>query len=131
MSLMDTILRRKPVEAVAMNPTVACNGDGWVYFNPDCGEEYSRNHPINSGEVPAATHIRPATEMEDVLDKSVQNWFRRAEQGDKLAKHGTSTIEAYAAEMADLKAELAHWKANGQLRDPKTGRLIPREKVAG
>lgn len=34
--------------------------------------------------------------------------------------------------LADLSAatqELAKWRANGQLRDPKTGRLIPKAKV--
>lgn len=29
-----------------------------------------------------------------------------------------------------LQAELDHWRANGQLRDPKTGRLIAKAKAA-
>lgn len=37
---------------------------------------------------------------------------------------------ALRSEIAELTAELAHWRANGQLRDPKTGRLIPRAKTA-
>lgn len=28
-----------------------------------------------------------------------------------------------------LAAELSHWKKHGQLRDPKTGRLIPKAKA--
>lgn len=39
--------------------------------------------------------------------------------------------QSYEADLriGKLEAELANWRANGQLRDPKTGRLIPRAKV--
>ncbi len=35
--------------------------DGWLYHNPDTGEEWSENHPVESGEVPDAENVRPAT----------------------------------------------------------------------
>lgn len=40
---------------------------GFVYHNPDTGEEYSQNHPIESGEVPDAMDVRPATSQEQFL----------------------------------------------------------------
>lgn len=39
-----------------------------------------------------------------------------------MALNRGKTIEA-------MRDELAHWRANGQLRDPNTGRLIPRAKT--
>ncbi|MEW6626549.1 MAG: hypothetical protein AB1431_07155 [Pseudomonadota bacterium] len=38
--------------------------------------------------------------------------------------------QSYEADLRieKLEAELANWRANGQLRDPKTGRLIPKGK---
>lgn len=35
--------------------------DGWLYFNPDTGTEWAEQHPVESGEVPDAQSIRPAT----------------------------------------------------------------------
>lgn len=43
------------------------NGSGWVYHNEDTGEEYARNHPVESGEVPDAARICRSTEQEDHL----------------------------------------------------------------
>lgn len=34
---------------------------GWAYFNDGSGMEWSRNHPVNSGEVPDAVQIRRMT----------------------------------------------------------------------
>ena len=34
---------------------------GWLYDNEDAGREYSDSHPVESGEVPDATNIVPAT----------------------------------------------------------------------
>lgn len=36
---------------------------------------------------------------------------------------------ALRAERDAALAELAHWKQHGQLRDPATGRLIPKQKA--
>lgn len=51
------------------------NGEGWVYFNPDTGSEYARNHPVESGECIDATDVRPSTLMEDALNERVQELF--------------------------------------------------------
>ncbi|TGV26372.1 hypothetical protein [Mesorhizobium sp. M4B.F.Ca.ET.143.01.1.1] len=55
------------------------DGDGWVFWNPDSGEEYSPNHPVESGECEDAEKIRNATAQEDLLWQSMQNEFARAE----------------------------------------------------
>lgn len=34
---------------------------GWAYFNEDTGMEWSRNHPIESGEVPDAMDVERMT----------------------------------------------------------------------
>lgn len=34
---------------------------GWAYFNEDAGMEWSRNHPIESGEVPDALDVERMT----------------------------------------------------------------------
>lgn len=54
-------------------------GDGYVYFNPDSGEEYAQSHPIESGECEDATDIRRSTAQEDHLWAEVQREFQRAE----------------------------------------------------
>jgi len=48
------------------------DGEGWVYFSPDAGTEYARQHPVESGETPDATDIRRSTAMEDALHDRVQ-----------------------------------------------------------
>lgn len=47
--------------------TSPLEGGGWVYWNPDTGEEYAPNHPILSGECPKAERVRAATAFEDQL----------------------------------------------------------------
>lgn len=54
-------------------------GDGWVYFNPDSGWEYSREHPKRSGECENAQSVRRSTEQEDNLWSWWQEQWRRAE----------------------------------------------------
>lgn len=44
-----------------------------------------------------------------------------------LSRMVASSIDQQSQIMM-LADELANWRANGQLRDPKTGRLIPRAK---
>ena len=55
-------------------------GEGWVYFNEDSGEEYSPNHPVESGECEDATDIRRSTPQEDHLWAALQEEFQRAEK---------------------------------------------------
>lgn len=54
------------------------DGNGWVFWNPDTGEEYSQNHPIESGECDDAEHIRKSTRQEDALWAGMQEQFKRA-----------------------------------------------------
>jgi len=58
-------------------PQIA-TGVGYVFHNPDTGEEYSRNHPIHSGEVPDATGIRRSTPMEDALHDAYRSEWDEA-----------------------------------------------------
>lgn len=48
----------------------------------------------------------------------------------KCARELTAERDAETKRANELAAELAHWKANAQMRDPKTGRLIPKEAAA-
>lgn len=43
----------------------------WVFFNPDTGEEISKEHPVRSGECPDAINIREATDCEVRLFEAV------------------------------------------------------------
>ncbi|WP_287461199.1 hypothetical protein [Sphingomonas sp.] len=52
-------------------------GTGWVYDNEDTGEEYSPNHPIESGETPDATNVRRSTAQEDHLWSEMQRLNER------------------------------------------------------
>ncbi len=54
-------------------------GDGWVYFNPDTGEEYAPNHPIESGECCDAVDIRASTPQEDHLWAALQREWQKRE----------------------------------------------------
>lgn len=58
-------------------------GEGWVYFNPDSGEEYSRDHPKRSGICEDAEYVRRSTEQEDVLWAALQREWQRAEDLQK------------------------------------------------
>ena len=49
------------------------SGEGFVYLNPDTGEEYSPNHPVESGEVSDAEDVRRSTGQEDHLASLVQS----------------------------------------------------------
>lgn len=60
------------------------DGKGWVFWNPDSGEEYSANHPVDSGECEDAENIRRSTGQEDVLWQALQAQpvLRAAPAGD-------------------------------------------------
>lgn len=47
--------------------------DGWLFFNPDTGTEWSANHPVESGEVDDAENIRPAT-AEELRQELFEAW---------------------------------------------------------
>ena len=67
----------------------AARGDGFVYFSPDVGTEYAKQHPVKSGETPDATDVRASTDFEDELvrqlgtEKSEYAW---------VIEHGASEV---------------------------------------
>lgn len=67
--------------ALATQPATLQEGEGtgWVAWNPDSGEEYTPNHPIDSGECVEAERIRRSTPQEDTLWQGMQEQFMRAE----------------------------------------------------
>lgn len=83
---------------------------GWIYFNEDAGIEFSRNHPIESGEVPDAIAIRPCSEDErvwiDEANRQASKVQRMREQIKRLQfalRGGTATSSN--AEMMDWVAD--------------------------
>lgn len=60
---------------------------GWLYDNEDAGPEYSENHPIESGEVPDAKNVRPAT-LKALRDDLLNAWKAWAEDS-AAAAHDT------------------------------------------
>jgi hypothetical protein len=68
-------------DAVNADKAVA-DGEGWVFWGPDSGEEYAPQHPVESGEVPDAEQIRRSTAQEDVLWQAFQ---AEAERAHKLS----------------------------------------------
>ncbi len=52
------------------------DGVGYVYWNPDSGEEYALDHPVSSGECEDAENIRHSTRQEDLLRQQGLEWFR-------------------------------------------------------
>lgn len=62
---------------VAGDVVEGLKGNGYVYHNPDIGFEYSRTHPVESGECSDALDIRSSTIMEDLFDEHVQELFTK------------------------------------------------------
>ena len=94
-----------------------------------------------------AEHDRIVTEKNGDLDRIASQLFASDRLISKLKADVTAAEMAYtesrkghqrvAAELAALKVErdktateIAHWKKHGQLRDPATGRLIPKAQAA-
>jgi len=75
-------------------PGGEANGNGWVFWNPDSGEEYAPNHPLESGEVPDAVNIRRSTAQEDVLWQAFQG---EAERAHALSTPPAPEVEVEAA----------------------------------
>jgi len=51
---------------------------GWSYWNPDAGQEWSDQHPIESGEVPDATDIEAMTleQFDDAYPVVADGWMQ-------------------------------------------------------
>ncbi|KQM65768.1 hypothetical protein ASE75_05930 [Sphingomonas sp. Leaf17] len=71
---------REPADAGPVHATDRAGvGTGWVAWNPDSGEEYTPDHPVDSGECVEAERIRRSTPQEDTLWQAMQEQFTRAE----------------------------------------------------
>ncbi|OAH41857.1 hypothetical protein AX777_21330 [Sphingobium yanoikuyae] len=75
-------------------------------------------------------HKAVVAEFRRQIGVQTDNKRRMAESMDGEARHLRRQLDKMQDRVAAQEAELAHWRANGQLRDPKTGRLIPRAKTA-
>lgn len=84
---------------------------GWIFNNPDTGREYSKQHPVTSGECDDATHIVPATaanllaELKLAWEIAEEERVSEARKGAKWIK-AADTIEALRAENARLREAL-------------------------
>lgn len=67
---------------------------GWVYFNPDSGEEYDTDHPVLGGMVPDATEVRPATAQE----KHLWSLWQVSDQSNRRMREGLEKIAKMKAE---------------------------------
>lgn len=52
---------------------------GYLYHNPDTGREWAPSHPIESGEVPDAEDVCPAT-LKALHAELMQAWEMLAEE---------------------------------------------------
>lgn len=83
-------------------------GVGWLFHNPDTGVEFSRQHPIKSGEVDDAEHVRPAT-AENILPLLLEAWADLRERDALKAR--ADEAEPVRAELTTLKARVAELEA--------------------
>lgn len=83
------------LEAVRANRTDA---HGWLFNNPDTGIEWLEQHPIESGEVPDAENVRPAS-AEEVVTLLREAWNALA--AERAAR------EAAEAKLAEKDKEIA------------------------
>lgn len=74
------------------------------------------------------------SEMRDILDAEEYSGVPNLTDKIRLALKRLEDFRQYnhrkRMRILALEAELDHWRAHGQLRDPKTGRLIPKAKAA-
>lgn len=87
-------------------------GTGWGAWNPDSGEEYTSNHPFESGECVEAERIRRSTPQEDTLWQGMQEQFMRAE-ALTAALAATPTPLTLSE---DLREALRAWEPEGDDR---------------
>lgn len=77
--------------------------DGWLYLNPDTGVEWSKSHPVESGEVPDAENVREATATELQCELT----FAWAEIVEERRKLGLAITRAEKADAALAEARKA------------------------
>ncbi|WIA54352.1 hypothetical protein N6H05_14895 [Sphingobium sp. WTD-1] len=79
-----------------------------------------------------AIHKSYGAKHDALLEARDELRFQKGQVATLSRRKDEETVRADLAEQRvnSLLDELANWRANGQLRDPKTGRLIPRAKTA-
>lgn len=91
-------------------------GIGFVYWNPDAGQEYAPNHPIDSGECVDAEHIRPSSLQEDTLWQAFQGEFERAHALETALAKRTPATGGSDREDADEFETVEAWEHADQLQ---------------
>lgn len=89
-------------------PTAAARApeaNGWLYDNEDTGREYSEDHPVESGEVPDATNIVPAT-AENLLAELKASWQAWNEDREELARMRNAPRDALVGTTGDEKTNV-------------------------
>lgn len=92
---------------------------GWLFFNPDTGTEWSEDHPHESGEVPDAENVRPATAAA-LQEQLIEAWQGISEEHASKAEaiaHLVGERDAAIARAEKAEAELA------KLSDPAAVRI--------
>ncbi len=105
------------------------DGAGWVYWNPDSGEEYHPDHPVEAGQCEDAERIRRSTRQEDTLWTALQ-----AEAAPRMAELSKQAMRAHSpspgvektgeresVKMALLRAALEPFAALARMRHPDEG----------
>lgn len=111
-----------PVSAVSLTDGrggVACDGGGWVFWNPDSGEEYYTDHPVESGVCNDAERIRRSTLQEDALYRGMQEWFDKANTAPTLPsspEHGVKELEwpPKIGSKVDITFEVMNYASSGE-----------------
>ena len=83
----DGRLRSAIAEGSPQSPHGASGEEavGWLYDNEDTGREYSEDHPVDSGQVPDATNVVPAT-AENLLAEMKSAWKAWGEDREELSR---------------------------------------------
>lgn len=95
---------------------------GWVFHNPDTGEEYNPNHPVQSGEAPDAEDIRPATYQEHVLYEAWQT---------ALSQQGMVETCVYCANGVPIKLGQHFFKSGNSSMYSEPCTAAPQAQVTG
>ena len=70
--------------------------DGWLFTNPDTGTEWAPQHPVESGEVPDAEDIRPATAS--ILREELREaWMTASRRYQELTEQKRIILQTSAA----------------------------------
>lgn len=93
---------------------------GWLFCNPDTGDEFSVQHPIESGEVLDATDIEPAT-ADNLLPFLLGAWEEMSATRfnlDELASACAMRDRAQSG-LADIQKHRDAWRAYAYGKGPK------------